>query len=73
MKKFLTFVTVAGIMILASGCEIHTRTVYVPTKKTPTMTLMKLPTTHQSLTISAIVTGGATKSVAMITMCKKYG
>tara|TARA_R110001583_G_C5499515_1_gene395610 strand:- start:25 stop:432 length:408 start_codon:yes stop_codon:yes gene_type:complete len=37
MKKFLTFVTVAGIMILASGCEIHTRTVYVPKKGSTTV------------------------------------
>ena len=37
MKKFLTFVTVAGIMILASGCEVHTRTVYVPKKGSTTV------------------------------------
>jgi hypothetical protein len=37
MKKFLTFATVAGIMILASGCEIHTRTVYVPKKGSTTV------------------------------------
>lgn len=43
MKKFLTFVTVAGIMILASGCEIHTRTVFVP-KKSPTTVVIHEPT-----------------------------
>jgi len=37
MKKFLTFITVAGIMILASGCEVHTRTVYVPKKGSTTV------------------------------------
>ena len=42
MKKFLTFVTVAGIMILASGCEVHTRTVFVP-KKSPTTVVVHEP------------------------------
>ena len=37
MKKFLTFATVAGIMILTSGCEVHTRTVYVPKKGSTTV------------------------------------
>ena len=44
MKKFLTFATVAGIMILTSGCEIHTRTVVVPKKKSPTTVVVHEPT-----------------------------
>ena len=44
LKKFLTFVTVAGIMILASGCEVHTRTVFVPKKKSPTTVVVHEPT-----------------------------
>ena len=50
MKKFLTFVTVAGIMILASGCEVHTRTVYVP-KKGSTTVVQATPASPPSTTV----------------------
>ena len=56
MKKFLAFVTVAGIMILASGCEVHTRTVFVPKKKSPTTVVIQEPTPAPSVIDGSVST-----------------